>query len=157
METQSPNYEVRLLDESSLNWFTDVAAVNMLRYELNRPELVNMRNIYHLANKGLRDKTAFVAYKNGEMCGAIAGLLSPNLFNPDILTLVEIFWYVPEEYRKTRIGYLLLKAFEECGNRLAHETTLSILPHSEVRIESLAKIGFNFEELSFRKKNYGGN
>ena len=152
METQLHKYEVSPLSEGSLDWFVDVAAVNMLTEELERPELVNKEAIRKLAERGLQEKTAFVVSENGIYCGAIGGLVIHNLFNPEYITLAEVFWYVTPEARKGRAGYLLLKAFEQRATEVADELTLSILPHSEINIDALERRGFRFEELSFRKK-----
>jgi RimJ/RimL family protein N-acetyltransferase len=152
METQSRKYQVVPLSEGLLDWFVNVAAVNMLVDELERPELVNLESITKLAVKGMKEKTAFVVLDSGEPCGAIGGLLINNLFNPEVVTLAEAFWYVTPEARSGRAGYLLLKALEERAKETAHELTLSILPHSEINIDALERRGFRFEELSFRKK-----
>lgn len=152
METALHKYQLSPLSEDSLDWFVDVAAVNMLTDELQRPELVNKEAITKLAKRGLEDKTAFVVAENGVYCGAIGGLITQNLFNPEYITLAEVFWYVTPESRKGRAGYLLLKAFEQRAIEVADELTLSILPHSEINIDALERRGFRFEELGFRKK-----
>lgn len=151
METHSPKYVVKVLDTDTLHWFINTAAVNMLIDELDRPELVNLERITELANKGREEETAFVVFSHNIPVGAIGGVVIANLLNPSITTLAEIFWYVLPEYRSTRVGFLLLKALEERAKEVANELTLSILPHSEVNIDTLEKRGFKFEELSFRK------
>ena len=37
----------------------------------------------------------FVAEQDGELRGFIAGLLAPHHFNPSIITLTELLWWVP--------------------------------------------------------------
>jgi GNAT superfamily N-acetyltransferase len=135
-----------------LPWFVEIAAVRMLTYELNRPELVHLKTLYELAKRGEESGTAFIAYAGEEPVGAIGGLLVHNPFNPEFTSLSEIFWYVLPEYRETRAGYLLLKAFEQRGEEIGvDELTLSLLPRSTVNTETLKKRGFNLEELGFRK------
>ena len=151
METHSPKYVVRTLDDNTFDWFVNTAAVRMLTEELDRPELVNIERIEELSRKVQEEKTAFVVFSNNVPVGAIAGVVVSNLYNPCITTLTELFWYVLPEYRSTRVGFLLLKALEERAKEVANELTLSILPHSEVNINTLEKRGFKFEELSFRK------
>jgi hypothetical protein len=74
------------------------------------------------------------------------------LFNPDIKTLAEIFWYVSPEHRQTRAGALLLLAFNKKAEEVADEATLSLLSSSEIKIESLEKRGFLLSEFAFRKE-----
>jgi GNAT superfamily N-acetyltransferase len=143
------------LSELDLEWFVETAAVNMLIDELNRPELLNLDQQYLLANKGLVDKTAFVVKQDGINIGALGAILVPNFFNPNIITLAEVFWYVLPEYRNTRAGVLLLKAFEERAGEIADDATLSLLPSSIVNYSSITKRGFIMEEVSFRKSIKG--
>lgn len=144
---------VEVLQVEDFEWFTEVAAVRMLEDELKRPELVNMDNIRELATRGMFDGTAFVA-KQGSMCvGAIGGLLVPNIFNSKLKTLAEVFWYVLPDYRNSRAGLLLLKAFEEKADEIADESTLCLLPSSTVNMGTLEKRGFYLSEFAFRRKS----
>lgn len=151
METQLPNYRIKELGHEDLDWFIHNAAVKMLTEELGRDELINIDRIRDLSFKVIESRTAYVVMKGEEYCGAIAGMLVPNLFNPSYISLTELFWYVLPPYRTGRAGYLLLKALEDRAKELGVEMTLSILPHSEIEIETLERMGFVFEELGFRK------
>lgn len=154
MQTQSHKFEVSLLTIHDMVWFVEIAAVNMLTDELKRPELINLENLYLLADKGAQDGTAFIVKKDGINVGALGALLVPNVYNPNIRTLAEMFWYVLPEYRNTRAGLLLLKAYDERAKQIADECTLSLLTSSKVNIEGLAKRGFELQEFCFRKQ-YG--
>lgn len=153
MEMASPKFTVEPLDVQDLYWFVTVAAYNMLKDELKRPELFNRDHIFMLAAKAMENGTAFVAKVDGEPVGALGGILVPNLFNPEVVTLTEIFWYVLPEYRSTRAGALLLFAFDKLGDELGVERTLSLLPSSEINVQSLEKRGYLLEEFGFRKKH----
>lgn len=153
MEMQTSKITVGVVQEQDLQWVIDVAAVRMLTEELKRPELVNMNNIQMLARKGLEDQTLFIA-KQGDICvGTLGGLLVPNMFNSDLLTLAEVFWYVLPEYRNTRAGFLLLKTFEEKADESSYDSSLSLLPSSTISMEALAKRGFNLAEFAFVRKS----
>lgn len=147
-----PKLEVVELTLDDLEWFVQVAAVNMLTDELKRPELINYKQLYTLARKACMDGTAFVVKSDGSNVGALGAILVPNLFNPDIKTLAEVFWYVLPTYRQSRAGALLFQAFTKKAEEVADEATLSLLPSSEVRIESLEKRGFLMSEFAFRKE-----
>jgi hypothetical protein len=152
METQSLKIEIVPLDKSNREWFTEVAAVRMLTDELKRPLLVDLDRLYYLAMQGEKEGTAFLAKQGDVYCGAIGGILHNNLFNPKFKTLTEIFWYVLPEYRKGRAGYMLLKQFDERAKELADDVVISLLPSSEVNVNSLAKKGFILNEQAFRKE-----
>lgn len=151
METQSLKVEIEVLSDKSLDWFVNVAAVSMLREEVKRPELINIEQLNKLAIMGMGAGTAFVSRIGNSYTGAIGGILTPNLFNPDLICLAEIFWYVLPEYRNTRSGLMLLNTFDACGQEKADETNMCLLVESPVSIKSLEKRGFEMKEISFRK------
>lgn len=145
-------YEVKLVEPEDFDWCVQVAAVRMIKEELRRPELVDIPTLYLLVNKMYEDKTAIIVKVEGEYAGGIGGYLHPNILNPDIATLAEMIWYVLPEYRNSRVGALLIKAYDEMAkNSPAHEATLSLLNASPVNYASLEKRGFNVEEQAFRK------
>lgn len=155
METQLRKIEVEVLTEKHLHWFVDVAAVRMLSEELKRPDLVNKQALQALSEKTIEDGTSFVATCSGVPVGALGSLFTPNLYNPDLTILLELFWYVLPDYRTTRAGALLFKAFDDKAKDCADESVLSLLPHSAVNLSTLAKKGYNMEELCLRKQCRG--
>ena len=63
--------------------------------------------------------------------GIIMGIISPNIWAPQYLFMHEIVYYVDEEYRNTRAGYLLFKEFDKKCQELVlqkriHHITLSM-------------------------------
>lgn len=63
--------------------------------------------------------------------GIIMGIVSPNLWAPQYLFMHQIVYYVDEEYRNTRAGYLLFKEFDKKCQELVeqkriHHVTLSM-------------------------------
>ena len=62
--------------------------------------------------------------------GIILGIISPNMWAPKYLFMHQVLYYVNEEYRHTRAGYLLFKKFDsECQKlveqKRVHHVTLS--------------------------------
>jgi hypothetical protein len=152
METLKRNYEVNLIQPYDFDWCVHVASVRMLTEEVERPELIDIPTLYLIVNKMYMDKSAVVAQCNGEYVGALGGLLHPNLLNPNIATLSELMWFVLPEYRKTRVGAMLLKSYDEIAAETpAHDATFSLLNRSAVNYKSLEKKGFKIEEQGFRK------
>lgn len=145
-------HKVERLTLDDVVWFVEVAAVRMLTDELKRPELVNLENLYKLAMMGIEGGTAFIVKKDGVPVGALGAILTPNLFNPNVKTLAELFWYVLPEQRSSRAGYLLLKSFEERAKEVADECTMSLLPASDVAIKSMNKQGYYLCEFGYRKQ-----
>lgn len=152
MEMQLPKITVEKLVVKDLEWFVEIAATRMLLEELKRPELLNEDHLYRLSHYGMTSGTCLVAKSDGVPIGAVGAILAPNMFNPDITTLVEVMWYVLPEYRNTRAGALLLKSFEELGKELADESTLSLLESSVVNRQSMLKRGWHVGEVAFRKQ-----
>lgn len=153
METRLHNITVEPLDMDDVDWFIETAAVNMLVDELKRPELIHLPTMYTLAFQGIMDKTHFVAKCDGVCIGALASLIVPNMFNPSIITLAEVFWYVLPEWRQSKAGSMLLAALEATGSLLANDTTLSTLPSTGAVTKLLESEGFRMEEYGFRKRN----
>jgi hypothetical protein len=156
METRSHKIVIEPLNKNTIDWFVNVAAVRMLEDEVKDSRLINHESLTKLAKLGMKDSTAFIAKCDDECVGAIGGLLLPNLFNPDLKSLTEIFWYVLPEFRRTRAGYLLLKAFDAKGKEVADFINMCLLFDSPVSIESLEKRGYILKEFSFSKDNMNG-
>lgn len=68
-------------------------------------------------NIDLDDRAVMVAEINGEIIGAIAGGVTPWMFNADILTLMELGWFIPKANRgKYPMAALALrKKFHQWG------------------------------------------
>lgn len=148
-----PKVTIELLSEDTISWYVETATVDMLTYEVKRPEIVNIDRLYQLAEVIMNSETAFVARVDGVCAGVIGGALVDNLFNPTLKTLSELIWYVLPEYRNTRAGAMLLKAFISKGEEVADETTFALLHHSPIKIQTLEKRGFHLREFSFLKDN----
>lgn len=141
-----------IVNSSHRDWLITDACYKMLSEEVGRPELYCRPQIESLVDAAILTQTLIVAEKDGEPIGVIGGFLVPNIYNPNIKVLSELLWYVKEEYRKGRAGYLLLKAFDKLASEIADEATMSTLLHSEVKIETLEKVGFKLKEFAFHKE-----
>lgn len=142
-------YEVRPLSFDSFEWAVNVAAKNMLEKEVQRPDFYDKPTIEKLASKMLVEGTGLIAYKKDRPVGAIGGIVHPNIYNPRILVLTELLWYVLPEFRQTRVGFQLLKAYRELADSVADEASLSTLTSSQINPSSLQKFGFELKESSY--------
>jgi RimJ/RimL family protein N-acetyltransferase len=153
-----PNIIIRQANYNDLGWLTEVAAQNMFKEELKRPELYNYEGYYlFLENIMYHQRgVVFVAEKDDKLIGGIAGLVSSHPYNFNRTLLSESFWYVLPEYRNTSAGAKLIIAFTEWGkdNPNVDEITMSLLPSSPDLFTSLEKKGYKLTEyvLNYNKK-----
>lgn len=85
----------------------------------------------------------------GHPVGFIAGFLIPHVFNPAITCLSETFWWVQEEHRRSRAGYMLLKEFIEFGKKNVDWILCTIEEHSPINPSALMNRGFKLKEQNF--------
>lgn len=145
-------YTTEFLSPAHYKWAVQVAGRNMLIHEVKRPDLYNREALEHLANKMMVDGTGILALHDGRPVGAIGGVVMPHIYNPNVTVLAELLWYVLPEYRNGRAGLLLLKAFRKLADEIADEATMSTLPSSDIKEETMAKFGFKFGEKGFHYK-----
>lgn len=145
------SYKVKFAQPSDIVWMVEVAGVKMLEEEVKRPDFVNRKALYDLADKGIDNETALICWKDGEPVGLLGWLVGPNPFNPDLFIAAEILWYILPEHRGTRAGYLLMKEFSEWLDKYEILGTMSLLSTSEVSPRSLERFGFKQTEYQFMK------
>jgi len=153
MEIAMSKYTVDILTDEDREWFIHIAAVNMLKNELKRPELVNIDQLEKLTAKVIEDRTAFVVKVDGKCVGALAAMLTPNLYNPLLSTFAELFWYVLPEYRNTRAGILLISVFDKRGEECADYSAMSLLGSSVVNEKTMSKRGYSLSEYAFIREH----
>jgi hypothetical protein len=92
-----------------------------------------------------------IVVDDGEfVVGAMGAVFTPWLWNPSVTTLSETFWWVREDRRNGRIGYLLLKEFEQVGRAGgAKRLVMTTLPSTTT---SLSKLGYVVRELALVKE-----
>lgn len=85
----------------------------------------------------------------GPVVGLIAGMYSDHFYNKKLKVLTELFWWVAEDHRSSRVGHDLVKKFIDVGKAKANLITLCILEKSPVKDSSLRFFGFKPVEKSF--------
>jgi hypothetical protein len=92
----------------------------------------------------------FVSHKeDGALTGFIAGFMAPHHFNPAIKTLCELLWWVPEEFRGSRAGAMLLNKFIEYGKANCDWITFVLEDNTPISDKALIKRGFRMKEKSY--------
>ncbi|MCK5019000.1 MAG: GNAT family N-acetyltransferase [Candidatus Peribacteraceae bacterium] len=116
-------------------------------------ETKNYYNRDHLSgvlNFILKEGIMYVTEDEGKLVGAIGGMIVPNVFNGDIKDLGELFWWVPEDYRNTRSGYLLMREFTKYGeNAGVDNVVFSSMEFSPINEDAMTKRGFKKKETAY--------
>lgn len=81
--------------------------------------------------------------------GFICGAITPHPYNPDLIVLSEMFWWVAEAYRGSRAGLALLNEFIAIGKRHAHWIIMTLETESKIDPEHLHRRGFRLKEMSY--------
>lgn len=97
----------------------------------------------------LTEHVFLVAANDHGPLGFIAGILTPHLFNPAVVVLSEVFWWVPVEHRGSRAGALLLAAFMAVGKARAHSIVMTLEAESPIEPRSLTRLGFRPKETNY--------
>lgn len=97
----------------------------------------------------------YIAEHDDETIGMILGIISPNMWAPKYLFLHQVLFYVEEDYRNTRAGYLLFKEFDkECEkmveSKRIHHFTLS-MPKTLLDMD-FEKYNYELSEKTWIKK-----
>lgn len=84
-----------------------------------------------------------------DLVGFIAGYLMPHIYNPDIATLTEAFWWVKPEHRRSGIGVELLDMYVEFGKKHSNWILMTIEDETPIDPSLLTSRGFRLKETSF--------
>jgi N-acetylglutamate synthase-like GNAT family acetyltransferase len=84
-----------------------------------------------------------------QRAGLIAGALAPHLYNPAVMVLTELFWWVSPDRRGTSAGARLLSHFIAYGRAHADLVVMSVLENSQLSAGALESRGFHLHERSY--------
>jgi hypothetical protein len=105
------------------------------------------KTITHILDQGI----FIIAKEEDKVIGGAAAMLLPNLWNSNELIFQEMFWWVEEDYRTGSIGIRLLLELEKQAPKDA-TIVISILPKSNIKNETLSKLGYVVRELAYTKE-----
>lgn len=94
----------------------------------------------------------FIAADVNGRTGFIAGALAPHPYNPELLVLSELFWWVSPEYRGGLAGARLLAHFIDYGEANADWIQMTLEAGSPVNEHTLTRLGFQLYERSYLKE-----
>lgn len=111
----------------------------------------DIESIIDTLNMVIDNGVFILAEINGEVVGGAAAIVSPTIWNRKQLFFQEVFWWVEPEYRNTSVGIKLLRHLE---SKAPEGTTISIsiLPETNIKQDTLAKLGYSIKELTYIRK-----
>jgi len=101
----------------------------------------------HVINTGC----VYIATLNDDVIAAIGGVCATNPWNRTQAIWQEMFWWVFPKYRNTFVGIKLLKLFEQAAPTNS-TISLSILPQTDLKQETLAKLNYKLVEQTYIKE-----
>ncbi len=152
---QNPNrIYVRKADVGDIEWIFEQTSAfySQLDYQNEYVEHGGGR-LRDLITDLIVNGVCFVTYKSKEQTGVILGKIYPYPLNPRQTVLGLWVWWVPEQFRGTRSGYLLLKSFVDAGKGIADVTVLSLRDVTQVPDEALAHFGLFLKEKTYVREN----
>ncbi len=90
-----------------------------------------------------------IALSDGVRAGFIAGMVQPHHFNPDIIMLTELLWWVPVEFRMTGSGGKLFLEFMKYGKENCNCITFTLEETTPITDQALIKRGFKLTEKAY--------
>lgn len=101
-------------------------------------------------NKLIENHIIIVCEKDHDIpCGFIIAYSAIHPFNAKKKSLHQWVWYVKPEFRKTRVTYLLMKAYREVAESGFDMAFSSIHSMSGIKDSSLSRLGFEFKEKTY--------
>ncbi len=81
--------------------------------------------------------------------GFIGGALAPHFYNPAVMVLTELFWWVTPGFRRSTTGARLLEHFTAYGRQHADLIVMTVLQNTPLAEGALEKRGFHLHERSY--------
>jgi hypothetical protein len=141
--------EIRIATTNDLDWALQQLQLFSAFYKTKNPLFGKDEYAKEFLLNLMTNHVFLVAEQDSLPIGLIAGLLTPHFFNPETKVLAELFWWVQEEHRGGRAGYLLFKEFVEIGKQKADWITVALEADSPVSDEAILKRGFTLKEKNF--------
>lgn len=127
-------------------------AKEFIKFYNNKNINYNQSHLIHLAQTLMDSHVLVVAEtEEGEVAGMLGAMYVPNHIDPSCISLTELFWWVGEEHRRTRAGWLLLSFLEAVGEKYEVPVVISVLPQTGDVTPLLERHGFVKVEESYVK------
>lgn len=100
---------------------------------------------FFIAERSERESDA----PDDERMGFIAGALGPHPYNPELVVLAELFWWVDPAYRGSTVGARLFETFVQYGREYADWIQMTLEANSPIDPATLERRGFVPHERTF--------
>lgn len=137
---------VRKMEESDVDAVLDIVVAFSREYSGAPAEAVPSD-----VTEWLLGTEVWVADLDGEIVGAICGIVSRSPFNRDIEMIQELFWYVVPESRGSSVGGELLKAYLDHAEDRKYSVVMTLLDDTPLLEDYLIKRGFRKREINYVK------
>lgn len=98
----------------------------------------------------IKDHLVLIAERTGVgPVGFITGVIQPHFYNPQISVLVECWWWVVPNHRRSRAAILLLNEFVKWGKEHCDWITLCLTKKTPVLERQFIKRGFHEHERCY--------
>lgn len=125
-------------------------AKEFIKFYNNKNIKYNEAHLLHLGHTLIEKHVLVVAEtEDGKIAGMLGAMYVPNPIDPSCISLTELFWWVGEEYRRTRAGWLLLSFLEAVGEKYEVPVVISVLPQTGDVTPLLERHGFVKVEESY--------
>lgn len=109
---------IRLANKFDVNYFISLAKkVHELDF-ITTDLPVNEEHISSMLNAILHGQGVALIAENEEPIGMIVGIIHQNLWYPNLYQMTQILFYVDEEWRHTKAGYMLLMEYNKRAKEL---------------------------------------
>jgi hypothetical protein len=100
--------------------------------------------------KLIAEQPVFIAEDRlGNRVGFIAGMLAEHYFNPDIIVLTELLWWVDPAHRGGRAAKVLFDAYMDLGQKTAQWIVMTLEEKSPINPGWLIRRGFVPQEHNY--------
>lgn len=140
---------IRKAERSDLDQIL-VLLKNFSDFVENRKKYFKNTDYLHKFLCNIIDNHVFLVAEEGDkIVGLICGYVTPNIFNPEMTTASEVFWWVEDEYKDTFKGARLLRTYLGVCKEYADEIILTLEHNSPIKHKSLERLGFKLRENIF--------
>jgi hypothetical protein len=141
--------KIRSAGLSDLDWLMDECVAFSKTYDSKYSLVGNMEYALKFMKNLVQSHLVLISEVNDVPTGFIAGMVQPHHFNPEIMMLSELLWWVKVEHRGGLSGAALLDAFIAWGKEHCDWITFTIEKTTPISDAPLLKRGFRLTEKAY--------
>jgi hypothetical protein len=134
---------------ADIEWLLEECIAFSKAYESKHDLCGNLPYAVKFLENLVNNHLVLICYDGEVKTGFIAGMIQPHHFNPDMLMLSELLWWVKKEHRGGLSGSKLLDDFIAVGKEHCQWITFTIEKGTQISDEPLLKRGFVMTEKAY--------